>query len=74
MRINVSDTNVGFKHLCSPVAPITGPWKCVVYREIRLLKAHSSSCRFSSNYVGNAAPKRFSGCGIVLTIIHHTSA
>ena len=72
--IDVSDTNVSFKHLCSPVAPITDPWKCVVYKDICLLKAHSSSRRFSSNCVGDAAPKRFSGCGFVLTIIRHTSA
>ena len=41
-----SDTNVGFKQLCSRVAAITGPWNCVVYRDIRLLKAHS--CRVAS--------------------------
>ena len=74
MQINVSYTNVSFKHLCSPAAPITGPWNCVVYRDIRPLKAHSSSRRFSSNCVGNVAPKRFSGCGFVLTMIGHTSA
>ena len=38
--------NVGFKQLCSRVAAITGPWNCVVYRDIRLLKAHS--CRVAS--------------------------
>ena len=36
-----SDTNVSFKQLCSRVVAITGPWICVVYRDIRLLKAHS---------------------------------
>ena len=35
-----------FKQLCSRVAAITGPWNCVVYRDIRLLKAHS--CRVAS--------------------------
>ena len=61
---------MSFKHLYSPVAvaPITGPWKCVVYRDIRLLKAHSSSRRFSSNCVGDAAPKCSIGCGFVLII------
>ena len=68
-RIDASNTNVSFNHLCSPVAPITGPWKCVVYRDIRLLKAHSNSGRFSSNCVGDAAPKHSIGCGFVLTII-----
>ena len=38
--------NVSFKQLCSRVAAITGPWNCVVYRDIRLLKAHS--CRVAS--------------------------
>ena len=32
---------MSFKQLCSRVAAITGPWNCVVYRDIRLLKAHS---------------------------------
>ena len=36
-----------FKQLCSPVAAITGLWNCVVYRDIRLLKAHMCSCSFS---------------------------
>ena len=59
-----SNTNVSFKQLCSCVAAITGPWNCVVYRDIRLLKAHSCSS-FSSNCVGDAAPKH---SGFVLTI------
>ena len=66
-----SDTNVSFKQLCSPVA---GPYNCVIYRDIRLLKAHSCSRRFSSNCVGDVAPKRSSGCGFVLTNLRHTSA
>ena len=41
-----SDTNVSFKQLCSCVAAIAGPWNCVVYRDIRLLNAHS--CRVAS--------------------------
>ena len=41
-----SDMNVSFEQLCSRVAAITGPWNCVVYRDIRLLKAHS--CRVAS--------------------------
>ena len=61
-----SDTNVCFKQLCSPVAAINGPWNCVLYRDIRLLKAHLCSHRFSSNCVGYVAPKRSSGCGFVL--------
>ena len=65
---------MSFKQLCSPVAAITGPWNCVVYRDIRLLKVHSCSRSSSSNCVGGAAPKRSSGYGFVLTIIHHTSA
>ena len=69
-----SDTNVSFKQLCSRVAAITGPWNCVVYRDIRLLKAHPCSSSFSSNCVGDAAPKRSSGCGFVLTNLRHTSA
>ena len=44
-----------------------------VYRDIRLLKAHLYSRSFSSNCVGDAAPKHSSGCGFVLTIICHTS-
>ena len=32
-----SNTNVSFKQLCSRVVAITGPWNCVVYRDIRLL-------------------------------------
>ena len=76
MQIDRERTNMSlnFKQLCSPVAAITGPWNCVVYRDICLLKAHSCSHRFSSNCVGDAAPKRSSGCGFVLTIIRHTSA
>ena len=62
---------MSFKQLCSPVAAITGPWNCVVYRDIRLLKARSCSCRFSSNCVGDAAPKYSSGCGFVLTSLRH---
>ena len=65
---------MSFKQLCSSVAAITGPCNCVVYRDIRLLKADSCSRRFSSNCVGDVAPKRSSGCGFVLTIIRHTSA
>ena len=34
---------MGFKQFCSPVATISGPRKCVVYRDIRLLKAHSQA-------------------------------
>ena len=49
----------------SPVADITGPWNCVVYRDIRLLKAHSCSHRFSSNCMGDAAREHSSGCGFV---------
>ena len=64
----VSDTNVSVKQLCSPVAVITGPWNCVVYRDIRLLKANSCSRHFSSNCVGDAAPKRSSGCCFMLVI------
>ena len=52
-----SDTNVSFKQLCSPVAAITGPWNCVLYRDSLLLKAHLRSRNFSSNCVGDAAPK-----------------
>ena len=52
---------------------IAGPCNCIVYRDSRLLKAHSYSRSLSSNCVGDAAPKRSSGCGFVLTIIHHTS-
>ena len=48
---------MSFKQLCSPVATITGPWNCVLYRDIHLLKAHSRSRNFSSNCVGDAAPK-----------------
>ena len=69
-----SDTNVSFKQLCSHVAAITGPWNCVVYTDIRLLKAHLCSSSFSGNCVGDAAPKRSSGCGFVLTNLRHTSA
>ena len=52
---------MSFKQLCSRVAAITGPWNCVVYRDICLLKAHSCSHCFTSNCVGYAAPKRSSG-------------
>ena len=52
-----SNSNVSFKQLYSPVAAITGPLNCVVYRDIRLLKANSCSHRFSSNCVGDVAPK-----------------
>ena len=69
-----SDTNVSFKQLCSPIAAITGPWNCVLCRDILLLKAHSCSRRFSSNCVGDAAPKHSSGCGFVLTNLRHNSA
>ena len=61
------------KQLCCPVAAITGPWNCVVYRDIRLLKAHSCSRSFSSNCVGDAAPNYSSVYGFVLTILGHTS-
>ena len=54
-----SDMNVSFKQLCSPVAAITGPWNCVLYRDI-LLKAHSHSR-------GRCGSKDCSGCGFVLT-------
>ena len=64
---------MSFKQLCSPVAAITGPWNCVLYRDILLLKAHLCSCRFSSNCVGDAAPKHSSGCGFVLTNLCHNS-
>ena len=67
MHIRCSDTNMSFKQLCSPVAAITGPWKCIVYRDIRHLKANSCSRRFSSYCVGDVAPKRSCGCGFVLT-------
>ena len=66
-----SDTNMSFKQLCSRVAAIAGPWNYVVYGDIRLLKAHSS---FSGNCMGDAAPKRSSGCGFVLTNLRHISA
>ena len=61
---------MSFKQLCSPVAAITGPWNCVVYRDIQLRRPH----RFSSNCVGDAASKGSSGCGFVLTNLRHTSA
>ena len=69
-----SNTNVSFKQLCSPATAVTGPWNCVLYRGILLLKAHSCSRRFSSNYVGDVAPKHSSGCGFVLTNLRHNSA
>ena len=31
---------------CSRVAAIAGPWNCVVYGDIRLLKAHSCRVAF----------------------------
>ena len=65
---------MSFKQLCSPVAAITGPWNCVVNRDIHLLKDNSCSRSFSSNCVGDAAPKRSCGCGFVLTNVHPTSA
>ena len=65
---------MSFKQLCSPVAAISGPWNCVVYGDIRLLKAHSCSRCFSNNCVGDAAPKRSCGCGFVLTNLCHISA
>ena len=68
-----SDTNVSFKQLCSPVAAITGPWNCVVYRDTHLLKVNSCSRSFSNNCVGDAAPKRSCGCGFMLTNLCHTS-
>ena len=61
---------MSFKEVCSPVVAITGPSNCVVYRDILLQKAHLCSCSLSRNCVGDAA----SGCGIVLTIIRHSSA
>ena len=70
-----SDMNVSFKQLCSPVTAITGPWNCVVYRDIHLLKANSCSLSFTSNCVGNAAPKRSCGCFFfLLANLRHTSA
>ena len=63
-----------FKQLCSPVAAITGPWNCILYRDILLLKAYSCSRRFSSNCVADAAPKHSSGCGFMLTNLRHNSA
>ena len=65
---------MSFKHLCSPVAAIIGSCNCVIYRDIRLLKGDSSSRRFYSDCVGDAAPKRSSGCDFVLTNLRHTSA
>ena len=65
---------MSFKQFCSPVAALTGPWNCVVYRDIRLLKAHLCNRHFSSNYVGDAAPKNSSGRGFMLTNFCHTSA
>ena len=47
-----SDMNVSFKQLCSCVAAITGPWNCVVYRGIHLLKAHL--CRVASPAIARA--------------------
>ena len=47
---------------------------CVVYRDIRLLKADLCSRCFSSNCMGDAAPKHSIGCGFVLTNSRHTSA
>ena len=64
---------MSFKQLCSPVAAITGPWNCVLYRDILLLKAHSCNRRFSSNCVGDVAPKHSGGCGFVLTNLCHNS-
>ena len=64
-----SDMNVSFNQLCSPVATITGPCNCVVYRDIHhLLKATSRSHSFCSNCVGDAAHKRSCGCDFVVTI------
>ena len=57
---------MSFKQFCSPVAAVTGPCNCVVYRDILLLKAHSCS--------RDAAPKHSSACGFVLTNLPHTSA
>ena len=65
---------MSFKQLCSPVAAVTGPCNCVVCRDILLLKAHSCSRHFSSNFVGDAAPKHSRACGFVLTNLPHTSA
>ena len=64
-----NDTNLILKELCSPVAAITGPWNCVVYRNIHLLKAHLCSHSFSSKCMGDAAPKHFSHCGFVLLYV-----
>ena len=69
-----SDTSVSFKQLCSPVVAIIGSWNCVVYRGTRLLKARLCSRHFSSNCVGDAAPKCSSGCGFVLTNLRHNCA
>ena len=66
-----SDTNVSFKQLCSRVAAITGPWNCVVYRDIRLLKAHSR--RVASPAIAWAM-QLLVGVVFVLTNLRHTSA
>ena len=65
-----SNTNVSFKQIYSHVAAKTGPWNCVVYRDIRLLKDYLCLLR---QLCGDAAPKRSSGCGFLLTNLRHTS-
>ena len=62
---------MSFKRLCSRVAAIIGPWNCVVYRDIRLLKAHS--CRVASPAIAWAM-QLLVGVVFVLTNLCHTSA
>ena len=59
---------MSFKQLCSRVAAITGPWNCVVYRDIRLLKAHS--CRVASPAIAWAMQLLV---GVVLYVIYTDS-
>ena len=60
---------MSFKQLYSRVAAITGPWNCVVYRDIGLLKAHSCSSSFSSNCVAIQLPNVLVGVLSVGSII-----
>ena len=62
---------MSFKRLCSRVAAIIGPWNCVIYRDIRLLKAHS--CRVASPAIAWAM-QLLVGVVFVLTNLRHTSA
>ena len=55
---------MSFKQLCSCVAAITGPWNCVVYRDIRLLKAHP--CRIASPAIAWAMQLPNVPVGVVL--------